>query len=95
MCIEYNECHYSGMYNINVKRIFVITEIMHMTPSPLLLLLLLKKIFFFILKWDPHVTFFPFLSVSAPKQIIWFRFQFHLSYLNILYIFTIFRVFFS
>ena len=30
MCIEYNECHYGGMYNINVKRIFVITEIMHM-----------------------------------------------------------------
>ena len=27
MCIEYNECHYGGMYNINVKRIFVITEI--------------------------------------------------------------------
>ena len=30
MCIEYNECNYGGMYNINVKRIFVITEIMHM-----------------------------------------------------------------
>ena len=30
MCIEYNECNYDGMYNINVKRIFVITEIMHM-----------------------------------------------------------------
>ena len=30
MCIEYNECHYGGMYNINVKRIFVITEIVHM-----------------------------------------------------------------
>ena len=33
MCIEYNECHYSGMYNINVKRIFVITKIMHMTAG--------------------------------------------------------------
>ena len=31
MCIEYNECLYGGMYNINVKRkIFVITEIVHM-----------------------------------------------------------------
>ena len=30
MCIEYNECHYGGMYNINVKRIFVIIEIEHM-----------------------------------------------------------------
>ena len=30
MCIEYNDCHYGGMYNINVKRIFVITEIVHM-----------------------------------------------------------------
>ena len=30
MCIEYNECHYGGMYNINVKRIFVIIEIVHM-----------------------------------------------------------------
>ena len=20
MCIEYNECHYGGMYNINVKK---------------------------------------------------------------------------
>ena len=29
MHIEYNECHYGGMYNINVKRIFVITEIVH------------------------------------------------------------------
>ena len=33
MCIEYNECHYGGMYNINVKRIFVITEIVHMNAS--------------------------------------------------------------
>ena len=33
MCIEYNECHYGGMYNIYVKRIFVITEIMHMTTG--------------------------------------------------------------
>ena len=24
MCIEYNECHYNGIHNINVKRIFVI-----------------------------------------------------------------------
>ena len=30
MCIEYNECHYSGMYNVYVKRIFVIIEIVHM-----------------------------------------------------------------
>ena len=30
MGIEYNECHYGGMYNINVKRIFVITEFVHM-----------------------------------------------------------------
>ena len=30
MCIEYNECHYGGMHNINVKRIFVITEIVRM-----------------------------------------------------------------
>ena len=33
MCIEYNECHYSGMYNINVKRIFVITVIVHMNAG--------------------------------------------------------------
>ena len=33
MCIEYNECHYGGMYNINVKRIFVITEIVHMNAG--------------------------------------------------------------
>ena len=31
MCIEYNECHYGGMYNVYVKRkIFIITEIVHM-----------------------------------------------------------------
>ena len=30
MSIKYNECHYGGMYNINVKRIFVITEFVHM-----------------------------------------------------------------
>ena len=30
MCIEYNECHYCGMYNVYVKRIFVITEFVHM-----------------------------------------------------------------
>ena len=33
MCIEYNECHYGGMYNVNVKRIFVITEIVHMNAG--------------------------------------------------------------
>ena len=33
MGIEYNECHYSGMYNINVKRIFVITEFVHMNAG--------------------------------------------------------------
>ena len=33
MCIEYNECHYGGMYNINVKRIFVIIEIVHMNAD--------------------------------------------------------------
>ena len=33
MCIEYNECHYGDMYNINIKRIFVITEIVHMNAG--------------------------------------------------------------
>ena len=33
MCIEYNECHYGGMYNINVKRIFIIIEIVHMNSG--------------------------------------------------------------
>ena len=33
MCIEYNECHYGGMYNVYVKRIFVITEIVHMNEE--------------------------------------------------------------
>ena len=33
MCIEYNECHYGGMYNINVKRFFFITEIVHMNAG--------------------------------------------------------------
>ena len=33
MCIKYNECHYGGMYNVYVKRIFVITEIMHMNEK--------------------------------------------------------------
>ena len=33
MCIEYNECHYGGMYNVYVKRIFVITEIVHMNEK--------------------------------------------------------------
>ena len=26
MCIEYNECHYGGIYNVYVKRIFVIKK---------------------------------------------------------------------
>ena len=33
MCIEYNECHYGGMYNVFVKRIFVITEIVRMNEK--------------------------------------------------------------
>ena len=33
MCIEYNECHYGGMYNVYVKRIFVIIEIVHMNEK--------------------------------------------------------------
>ena len=33
MGIEYNECHYGGMYNIDVKRIFVITEIVRMNEK--------------------------------------------------------------
>ena len=33
MCIEYNERHYGGMYNINVKRIFVITKFVHMNAG--------------------------------------------------------------
>ena len=33
MCIEYNECHYGGMYNVYVKRTFVITEIVHMNEK--------------------------------------------------------------
>ena len=33
MCIEYNECHYGGMYNVYVKRIFVITVIVHMNAG--------------------------------------------------------------
>ena len=33
MYIEFNECHYSGMYNVYVKRIFVITEIVHMNEK--------------------------------------------------------------
>ena len=36
---------------------------------------------------------FQLLIFLAPKQLISFRFQFYLSYLNILYIFTIFRDF--
>ena len=26
MCIEYNECHYGGMYNVYVKRFFLILQ---------------------------------------------------------------------
>ena len=33
MCIEYNECHYGGMYNVYVKIIFVITDIVHMNAG--------------------------------------------------------------
>ena len=36
MCIEYNECHYGGMYNVYVKRkknFFFITEIVHMNAG--------------------------------------------------------------
>ena len=34
MCIEYNECHYGGMYNVYVKKnIFVITEIVCMNEK--------------------------------------------------------------
>ena len=34
MCIKYNECHYGGMYNINVKRkIFIITKIVYMNAG--------------------------------------------------------------
>ena len=33
MGIEYNECHYCGMYNVYVKRIFVITKIVHMNAG--------------------------------------------------------------
>ena len=33
MCIEYNECHYGGMYNVYVKDFFVITEIVHMNEK--------------------------------------------------------------
>ena len=33
MGIEYNECHYCGMYNVYVKRIFVITEFVLMNEK--------------------------------------------------------------
>ena len=33
MCIEYNECHYGGMYNVYVKDFFLITEIVHMNEK--------------------------------------------------------------
>ena len=33
MGIEYNECHYGGMYNVYVKRFFIIIEIVHMNEK--------------------------------------------------------------
>ena len=35
MCIEYNECHYGGMYNVYVKRniFIIITKIVHMNAG--------------------------------------------------------------
>ena len=33
MGIEYNECHYFGIYNVHVKRIFFITEFVHMNEK--------------------------------------------------------------
>ena len=33
MGLEYNECHYCGMYNVYVKRIFVIIEFVHMNEK--------------------------------------------------------------
>ena len=27
MCIEYNECHYGGMYNINVKEFLLLQKL--------------------------------------------------------------------
>ena len=33
MCIKYNECHYGGMYNVYVKKNFVITEFVHMNEK--------------------------------------------------------------
>ena len=33
MCIEYNKCHYGGTYNVYIKRIFIITEIVHMNEK--------------------------------------------------------------
>ena len=33
MSIEYNECHYCGMYNVYVERIFVITKFVHMNEK--------------------------------------------------------------
>ena len=33
MGIKYNECYYCGMYNVYVKRIFVITEFVHMNEK--------------------------------------------------------------
>ena len=33
MCIKYNECHYGRIYNVYVKRIFVIIEIVHMNAG--------------------------------------------------------------
>ena len=33
MCIEYNKFHYGGTYNVYIKRIFIITEIVHMNEK--------------------------------------------------------------
>ena len=33
MYIEYNKCHYGGTYNVYIKRIFIITEIVHMNEK--------------------------------------------------------------
>ena len=33
MGIKYNECHYCGMYNVYVKRNFVIIEFVHMNEK--------------------------------------------------------------
>ena len=33
MYIEYNKCHYGGTYNVYIKRIFIIIEIVHMNEK--------------------------------------------------------------